>query len=553
MIHFESKRLSCPVRKNGGERPMKNLNFPVLPSAELTKASFIENRLIQGCLTFILIMIFFSVNAFAYTPHLGIPNPSMYFGTFGEIDQPTPNPATKCPSWPSAPTVGCYYIDKTNTACTNTNNTYGYPNKPRCLPPEGLLAAGSYVYIHAGTYNPIDTDGDRFDWHGAGTASNPIWITGNASSRPILTDFVHIGAAGSVSYMVVENLALTSGANMLISPSIDGTNIDHVIIRNCVLTGRGLFYDGSGIGIGPSSGDDGIPNSTIKYVVVYNNTVSAFGDKSKSDQGGVYQGYHTNATWVLNNTIFDIAADGVAGSHYSDYTSKLANNFYIGGNTIYGNGEDGIDIKVTDGIVISGNTITGPCYAGRGAGSGIVLHYGANNLPCKNALVQYNTIYNISTGIGNGGSYGCDNCSYVGNRFSNITNAYACAYEPTFSGWGIQIGGSHGTIRVTDNICYNCEKGLVGIYRQITSPDVLVNERNTISAVPLNTSSSPTATTNTSSTSTTATGTTTTTTPTTNPTTGTTVAGTTTPTTTSPITTSSTTPRWNKKIKLFRR
>lgn len=530
---------------------MKGLNFPESPFGRSPANSFPIKCVMPICFA-ILFTFLISGHAFAYTPPVGIPNPAVYFSTFGEIDQPTPNPATKCPSWPSAPTMGCFYIDKTSTACTNTNNIYGYPTKPRCTPPEGMLAAGSYVYIHAGTYTPEDSGGDRFDWHGAGTAANPIWITGNAANKPFFTDKIHVALAGSASYMVIENLALTSGANLLVSPAINGNIVDHIIIRNCILTGRGISDDSDGIRIGPSSSVDGIPNSTIQHVVVYNNRVSSFGSKLNSDDCGIYQGYHTNYTWVLNNTVHDNAADGVAGSHYSNYTDRLSRNYFIGGNTIYSNGEDGIDLKVTDGIVISGNIITGPCSSGRGAGSGIVLHYGANSLPCRNAVVQYNTIYNLSTGIANGGSYGCDNCSYIGNRISNATNAYACAYDPTFNGWGIQIGGSHGSIRVTDNICYNCEKGLL-YTEDLTSTDVLINQRNTISAVPLDTSSSSPATTNTYPTSTTVAGTATTTPPTTAATTGTAVAGTTTTTTTIPITTSSTTPKWNKKIKLFRR
>lgn len=532
---------------------MNNLNFSELPSATSAKSLFIAKLLMPVSLIFILIAVFSSVNSFAYTPPIGITNPSVYFGTFGEIDQPTPNSATKCPSWPSAPTMACYYIDKTSTACTNTNNTYGYPNKPRCLPPEGLLSAGSYVYIHAGTYTASDSASpDGYSWHGAGTASNPIWITGNASKKPVFTDRVYIGLAGSASYVILENIMMSGGRGIEVTPYVNNAQVDHVIIRNCVLTGTGSTGDSGGIAVG-YSGSDYYPASSIKYVVVHNNIISHYGLNANpgTEQCGVYAGFHTDATWVLNNEIFDMGSSGVAGCHNADFITRNTKNVFIGGNKIYANGERCIMFKAVDGGVISQNTCTGPAAREQGVGFG--LAYGASETPNRNVLVQYNTIYNVGTGIFNGGSHGCDNCSYIGNRFSNVNRTYALMYDPAFTGWAIQIGGSHGITRVADNTCYNCERGIVSVeYLSLTGTDVLINERNTVSTVPLDLNSLSITTTS-STPSTTVSGTTTTTPPTTEPTTTTTVIGTTTPTTTIPITTSSTTPRWNKKIKLFRR
>lgn len=504
------------------------------------------NRFTAECFVIFLIVAVCAVNAFAYTPPFGIPNPSAYFSTFGEIDQPTPSSAVKCPTWPSAPTTGCYYVDKTSTSCTNTGNAYGYPSKPRCTPPEGGLAAGSYVYIHAGTYTPMDSDGNQFDWHGAGTAANPIWITGNATNRPVFTDWIDIARAGPASYIVIENIAMSNGIGITIAPYNNSYYADHIIIRGCELTGTGSVGDGPGILIGFASGDDYFPNASVKYVVVYNNTISRYGIDGNpgSEQCGTYVGYHTYGTWVLNNTIFDNGSSGVAGCHDADYTTRLVRYLYIGGNKIYSNGERCIGLKAIDGIIISGNTCTGPCA--REQGPGIWLSYGANSLPCKNALVQYNTIYNVSTGIGNGGSLGCDNCSYIGNKIYNANNSYGCQYDPMFNGWGIQIDGSKGTINVTDNTCYNCERGVVSISDWVLQNAVVTNVRNTVSTEPLNLS----ATTGT----TTGTGTTTTTTGTTTATSGTsTVTGTTTTTTTVNGTPITIVHKNNKKIRFLSR
>lgn len=430
----------------------------------------------------ILLILLFCFPAWAYDPPKGIPDPAASFSTFGEIDQATPEwPA----EWttPSSAVAGHFYIDNTNGSCSDASN--GHPDTPRCTIPEGELQAGDFVYIHAGTYAGADSAGDRFDWHGAGTASNPIWITGNPSTKPIFTDKIHIALAGSASYMVIENLSLTSGAYLTINPYNDAYDADHIIVRGCTLVGSGGGGD-SGISIGQVSGTDSYPNATTTYVVIYNNSVSAFGDDADpgTDGCGIYQGYHTNYTWVLNNTLFDNGADGIAGSHYSDPVSKTANNYFIGGNTIYSNGENCIDIKSTHDVIISENDCTGPCA--REQGAGIVLHYGASHesectgsgapwacctgegtgtscsFPVDNAWVIFNKVYNVATGVAMGSSFGCDNCNFIGNLFINTHSDYACDTEALGYN-GIQIGGSHGTQRIVDNTFYGYETSGVRI------------------------------------------------------------------------------------------
>lgn len=419
-------------------------------------------------LTLILILLLVS-SSWGYTPPKGIPNPSASFSTFGEIDQATPSWPTEWTAEVKSEKTNYYYIDKTEAGCSD-GRSYGYPGYARCLPPEGALAEGSYVYIHAGTYTPEDSGSDRFDWHGAGTATNPIWITGNAASKPVLTDTIHIALAGSASYIILDNLTIT-GASIFIQPYNDSYDADHIIVRNCTLTGTGTSGDSSGISIGLSQGTDSFPNATVEYVVVYKNTISLFGDDGNpgSDECGIEQGFHTNYKWVLNNTISDVGADAVCGSHYSNYTDRLTSNYFIGGNLIYSNGENCIDIKVTDGVIISENICTGP--AAREGGGGIALHYGQNNFPCKNAWVLYNKVYTLSGGVGMGGSFGCDDCHYVGNIFYDISNDYAPTPDASYGGYLIQIGGSHGAMSIVDNTFYDYQRGIY--VEDLTTGDTL--------------------------------------------------------------------------------
>ena len=357
----------------------------------------------------------------AYTPPVGIPNPKDSFSTFGDIDQATPAWPASWFTTPTTATTDKYYIDKTHPSATNTGNQYGYPDKPRATPPEGALNAGAFVYIHAGTYLNTESAGDRWDWHGTGTAADPIWITGNPTTKPILRDFTHLGSAGSISYMVFENIEISglTTTRLLIQPGIDGNTIDHVLVRNCILTGTGNSGDSNGINISLSSSTDNIPNSTVTYVVVYNNVVTNFGDKTSSDDCGIYVGYHTDYIWVLDNLIHDVAADGVAGSHYADDDTKLATHVFIGRNTTYANGENGIDIKAVRYLVISENTIYGPFS--REQGWGIVLHSGASPAhPVRDAYVLNNTIYNVSGGIYCTASVGTQDITIMGNLIYGV-------------------------------------------------------------------------------------------------------------------------------------
>jgi hypothetical protein len=441
----------------------------------------------------IILMLIPSI-VFGYTPPKGIPNPSASFSTFGEIDQATPTWAAHCPHWvDETPAVNseadgdahnCYYIDNTQSspgACTDTSNTYGYPGHARCTPPEGLLAAGSYVYIHAGTYAAGDSDGDRFDWHGAGTASNPIWITGQIANNrctgsgtpstcctgvgtgtcanPKFTDKVEIGLAGAASYIIFENFEVNHIEGLMVLSYYD-YNLDHIIIRYNHVYGTGTNSDSVGILIGSGSGTDNYPNATISYVVVYNNNVHNIGTSTgqwdTGDQGGIYGSFHTSYLWVLDNTISNISGDCIGGCHYcNSYDSnKYLHHYFIGRNTMTNTGEDCIDVKNSQYVIISENE----CYdtPGEGHGGGIILHYGgAEGIPYRDTYVLYNKISGQNVGIAV--SAGQD-IHIVGNIIYDITDLND--EVDVLDGACFGFRGTIGSFYVVDNTCYNYTKGV---------------------------------------------------------------------------------------------
>lgn len=393
----------------------------------------------------------------AWTPPVGIPNPSNTFGW--PIDRATPAWPASWGTTPTTATAGYYYVDKTAPGATDSANTYGYPDKPRATPPENSLAEGAFVYIHAGVYTSADSTGDRFNWYGNGTSANPIWITGNPTTRPVLRDFCHIGEGGSVNFLVFENLSV-SGANACkieVRPTVDGTLIDHVLIRNCDISGLANSGDTDGVLVGISASSDTVPNSTISNVVVYSCIISNKGDMATTEQCGVYAGYHVDSVWCVDNVIHNIGADCVAGSHYSNGTTKQTRRYFIGRNTLYAPGENTIDLKGVYDAIISENVMHDA--GAREQGWSVVLHYGASpSTACSNVWVLNNSISHTPGAVYTS-SVGCNDLKVLGNVVYDVKSSYT-AQADVLNGKCIYLAGSDGTFVFANNTFYDYENGI---------------------------------------------------------------------------------------------
>lgn len=401
----------------------------------------------------------------AYDPPIGVPDPSVYWETFGNIHQEAPGwPA----SWLTATTTATpdhYFVDKTHPSATNSGNPYGHPQLPRTTFPEGLIAAGAYIYLHAGTYDNLDSGGDRFDMHGAGTAANPIWVVGNKGVRPILTDRLHIGLGGAVSYMIIDGLQLgdgsTGGGGIRVYPQNDGDTISRVMVRNCLFWGNGVLGAGGGLSFGISQNTNTIPTSVVQYCVAYNNVIHNIEDRTTSDAAGFYCGYPVDHLWVLDSHIYDVASDSIAGSHYSDRGDKDSYRYFIGRNWCHDNGENGIDIKSINYGVISENIVTGPFT--REQGWGIILHSGhsvPSAYPTENFWVVANHVYGVSGGIYISGTEGADSISIVGNLIEDIDADYAAASD-SINGRAIQYRSEYsGNAYIANNTIVGYDTGI---------------------------------------------------------------------------------------------
>lgn len=414
-------------------------------------------------------------NLFAYNPPIGIPNPSVNFGW--EIDRATPAWPTEWTTPTTTEKTNFYYIDKTAVGATDTNNTYGHPQKPRVHLPEGQLQPGTFIYVHAGTYAAGDSGGARYDWYGSGTSANPIWITGNPTTHPIFQDELQIGDAGSVvgsnaSYFIFENFDIVGNQSLVIRGFNDSQDVDHVLVRNVNRVGTSLAADaGGGIQIGGAGTQtsDTTPNSDTSFIVIYNCDIHDVGKAALeppngdgSDDHGITIGIHSDHIWMLDNHIYHCGGDSIQGAHNGDYTTKVASNLFIGRNLCHDNGENGVDLKCIQGYVVSQNTVIGP-FA-REQGWGMVFHYGsAVEARSRNGNVLFNNLHHLSGGIYTSFSAGADNMDIVGNQIYDIKRSYAVT-NSNENGAVIFLGGTtpgfNGTFRIANNTFHDYERGI---------------------------------------------------------------------------------------------
>lgn len=420
-----------------------------------------------------IISIFIPTLLFGYTPPKGIPNPAVSFSTFGEIDQATPSTATKCPTWPSAATTGCYYVDNTHVSATDTANTYGYPDKPRAtIPSLSGLAAGTFIYVHAGTYSAT--------WYvtGAGTASNPIWITGNPTSNPVIQRPFNVGYNAAASYIVIENFTISNGYDFVSVRNADlNANIDHILIRNNTAYGSGVLSDPSmGAAVAGNTSDSVY---TVNYVVFYKNTFHDYGDRLSQDGGGIYFDHNVNYGWALDNKIYNISGDGIAGCHTCNVDGNQPHNVFIGRNTLYGHGENCIDLKGVHDFIISENTCYGPFT--REQGWGIVIH-DSEATPYtepSNGWIIFNNLYHLSSGIAFVSNSARD-MYIVGNLIHDIHASYAAHPDAGYNGRAVLAASNVGKLWIVDNTIHDYEEG-IKIARYLTASDSVQIHGNILS------------------------------------------------------------------------
>lgn len=348
------------------------------------------------------------------------------------------SPDTEAPSPPSPWTseiTNKYYIDASDSNCS-TKVTYGSITEPRCRFPS-LLAAGSYMEVHGGTYNYSGTVYILSE----GTAENPVWIVG-AEDNLLEMSLVLYG-----TYLYIDGLNIGGDKGISVRPYKD-IQTDHIMVRNTVITGTGSLSTGT-TGISASGGS----GLQLEGFIAYNNTISYLGDsesETENDRHALQTGSYINDVWHLYNTTHHNGGDGVQYSH----GGIDAHHFYYGGNISHDEGENCVDIKQADDVIISSNTCYDIDSSSSSLGACMVVHYDPSRIWFIN-----NDISQCVTGII---STGAHELHILGNNIHGMVESETESHSDLSSyqtGAGI-VAYSTGNTYISNNTVTDAVRGI---------------------------------------------------------------------------------------------
>lgn len=362
--------------------------------------------------------------------------PGGYQTSTTQLDIPTPNsvagypydPRTYTPArpanWPSAESVGDYYVDSTHPSATDSGNAYGYPDQPRASFPSNLtLGAGAYVVNGGGSHGNIA----EWTWTHNGTASEPTYVvcenggTFNGDGS---------GWEQSGTHMIFANCAFLGER-----PRIFFTGSPYcrfVTLRDSTFTSNGNPAGGRCVGFAGSG-----PSNRSTHLFIYNCDFQDIGQIPKVSS----QDWHAfqptawcSHMWMINCTGNRINGDFVQmatsfNSMPNDTPGGYPHYAWIGGCVVSECGEQFIDCKGSYHVTISDNTSYDMDLHGTGANvTNIVFSNNSESNYSGPKWLLFNTVYNNSTGtlVRDSGTcndeylYAIGNIVYTGSQGFNI-------------------------------------------------------------------------------------------------------------------------------------
>jgi len=282
-----------------------------------------------------------------------------------------------------------HYIDCSHAAATDDANPYGTPAKPRMTIPT-TVPAGSVVEIHNGDYSSMSVVGN-------GTASKPVFIRGISPENKARIvkntgEGDHLVLTGS-TYMIVENLEIHGSKGFRIFQVSR-----YVCVRNCECTG----WDRIMFNLFPSSSWSS--GDTIEHIVIYNNEIHHDAKWPAVDtmNHGLAVNQGCKWVWFVDNLVYNVGEDGIHlwGGPDKEARAPHPQYVYIGRNHIYDCGENAIDIKTSEHVIISQNELHGHRSISSSAGAAIVLNNDHSPAFLNDYLwVIFNEIYDNHIGV----------------------------------------------------------------------------------------------------------------------------------------------------------
>jgi len=332
-----------------------------------------------------------------------------------------------------------HYVDNADMGCTDSSNPYGGASTPRCtFPAASNIAPGAVIEVHEGPYS-----GSAFYFTASGTAEKPVFVRGPSTGpRPVISDRTFMIRA---HHVIWENVEFVN-VGVDIRPWYVSEEVHHVSIRHCESGAR----DGSLM-----AASSYVEGTLVHDIVFYDNHLHpdnfdpAGGEFPENDVAGVAIGRRSNRVWIVDNYIHHASGDAVGGGHAANYT---ASNYYIGRNVMHTCGENAIDIKEVENVVVSQNVMHDfQGWSSGSDGTAVVVHYGPTYSP-KNVWILFNEIYDaLDKGIQVGGSQRYD-VYVIGNLIHDIHN-------PAGDGVGYATWNSE-KVYFVGNVFYDLDNGI---------------------------------------------------------------------------------------------
>jgi len=365
-----------------------------------------------------------------YPMPIGIPNPG-----FGIDETPPADPA----AWPSAEATGYYYVDSDHPSCSDSNNM-GYPDMPRCTIPHDavIIAGGKMVLAPSAQPYPLRNSG----WHRinfSGTPANPSWLVGDEKGPDKPRIIINPNRTSGQLRITGGNYRLSGLVFDGVMPRHMDDGQDNIVLRHMEIKNNPATT-GSSVGLST----DG--NNLLVFNVYSHDTgvVEAGGLSVERDVHG-FVGSNQAGFWLL-----DIRCDENAGDCVQLTNNNSTSDVYVGRMVAHSEGENCIDIKDFNRVVVSESDcwdIRRVAYGNSGGNS--------QNFYVNDEGVQQNYVYFINNRSWDTGgiNFGASN---IGGRVYFIGNL--SFFSPAAD--GLNMGGGGGSRYAYFNTFSDSKRGI---------------------------------------------------------------------------------------------
>lgn len=375
------------------------------------------------------------------TMPFGIPDPG-----FGIADEPPADPA----NWPSAEQAGWYYVDAGHGSATDTDNDFGYPDKPRLtIPGNGLSVTPSggdakmVIVPHSSAYELRDFSWHRWDL--LGSSGNRFWIVGanGSKDRPIISAHTNQDAQEfriNGDYYTFDGIIFD---DCNISRRTDaGNGHDYSVFRHCEFRNFRRNANGGSL---VSGGVSTSANTLLFGLYVHNNGRMLTDLADERDNHGVVSGSPTNFWYI------DSLSHNNAGDTFQAGNSNTSESVYVGRVKGHSDGENHTDIKDHNKIVVSqcdGWDYRTVNYVSSSGGGAQIIYVNDEGVQQNWSYILHNRVWDTNgTGIGS---------SSIGARNYMIGNIVFHSPE----GSGIRTDSGGGEKHIYLNTIHDVNNGL---------------------------------------------------------------------------------------------